>query len=528
MFLSPVKNVLHSPYLLANINALTNTIIEECVRKQKKTYIFADVDPDGISSTAIMHNYLKPLNKNVKYFHSQRSDGHGISLALDLVPNDCEVLIIVDSSSNDVEACKALQERGVQVVIIDHHEVERENPYCILVNPKQPDCNYPNTQASGSMLCWKVCQVLDDKLQQARSKELIDLAGLGLYSDMQDMSVLENRYVVNQMFGNIRNLGYKALLKALDKDKVKLSTTVIGFDITPCINAATRLDSIEVPLELFTTTDPNRAEELANRLKENNIERKKRQKEIVNKLKEQIDTYVSDDNKCLFINDSTIGKGYNGLIANDLARHYKRPVFVLGETGDSVGGSYRSYAGINMLELLRGVAVLDNVGGHEFAGGMSVNKLNYDEAIYGINSLLRKYKVDDAIYYDLEVDAEHINEKNIKQYEDIFNISGTGFTKSNLLIKNLIIKDIKVLGDGDTFKIGCVSEFEHLMGENHPNIYCMKFKANEDFGNQFEIGDKIEVIGTLNLNTWARYKPRYEVVKTKQIMIEDLRVVKAD
>jgi len=524
MFLNPVKNVLHSPYLLTNVELLTDTIIEECIKQKKKTYIFADVDPDGISSTAIKYNYLKPLNPNVEYFHSQRSEGHGIGLAVELVPDDCEVLIIVDSSSNDVEACKSLQERGITVLIIDHHEVEIENPYCILVNPKQPNCSYPNKQASGSMLCWKVCQVLDDKLGLTKSKELIDLAGLGLYSDMQDMSILENRYVVNQMFGNIKNIGYKALLKALDKDKVKLSTTVVGFDITPCINAATRLDSIEIPLELFTTTDVAKAEELASRLKENNIERKKRQKEIGTNLKKYIDTYISDNDKCLFVNDHTIGKGYNGLIANDLARHYKRPVFVLGETEDRIGGSYRSYSGINLLNLLRKIDELENVGGHDYAGGISVKKSSYDQVIKQICNLLSEYKVDDAIYYDLELDAEHLNEKNIKQYEDLFNISGTGFEKSNLLIKNLVVKEVKKLGDGDTFKIGCVSEFDHLMGESYPTLYCMKFKSNIDYEDLLNIDDKIEVVGTLNLNTWARYSPRYEVIKTKQIIIDDLKL----
>lgn len=525
LFQSPTKSVLNNPQLLFNMELLTDRILEQCIKQQKKTYVFSDVDPDGITSTAIMYNYLKPLNENVEYFYSQRSDGHGIQQALDLVPSDCELLIIVDSSSNDVEACKQLSERGIEILIIDHHEVEQDNAYCTLVNPKQSQCSYPNKQSSGSLLCWKVCQVLDEKLGLDRAKSMIDLAGLGLYSDMQDMSVLENRYVVNQMFGNIKNIGYKALLKTLDKDKVKLSTTVIGFDITPCINAATRLDSIEIPLELFTTQDEKRAIQLAERLKDTNKLRKEQQKEISNRLKESINTYVSDNDKCLFIIDSSIGKGYNGLVANSLASHYNRPVFLLNEKDGVLSGSYRS-KGVNLYKLLFDVRSINGHGGHDYAGGVSLNSDKLDQFKQEMNQLLSDYQVDDSLYYDIEIESEHIDDKNIKQYEDMFNISGTGYEKSNVLVKNLVVTKFEKLKDGTTYKLGCVSEFEYALGEKFPTLICMKFGGDTEFENSVKEGDKIHVIGTLNLNIWARYKPKYEVTKTKQILIEDLCVVK--
>lgn len=415
--------------------------------------------------------------------------------------------------------------KGIKIVIIDHHQIERENPYCILVNPQQSDCPYPNKQASGSLLAWKVCQVLDDYFHENYSDGLVDLAGLGLYSDMQDMSIMENRYVISQFFGHIKNLGLKQLLKVLDKDKVKLSTTVIGFDITPCINAATRLDLIEVPLELFTTDDKDRAIELSKQLKENNETRKKVQKEAVTRIKKDLVGVISNEDKVLTIIDNSLGKGYNGLIANDLSKTFKRPTFVLGEDESTISGSFRSYGDLQLLNLLQECEHLTNAGGHEQAGGIKVEKNKFQVFKSEIIKLLDTYKVDDSIYYDIKINADDLNSKIIQSVEDFFNISGTGFEISRFLITDLHVVEKKIIGSSkDTLKLGCLTDTQIIFDEKMPSLYAMKFKTDSEFMDRVNEGDTIDVIGTLNINSWARYKPRYEVVKTNQIMIEDIRI----
>lgn len=526
-FVYPTEEELHSPYLLKNIEKLRDRIIKAIEQKQNIA-IYVDNDPDGISSTAIMQQYLSNYTDKASYFHSQRSDGHGIQYGIDKIPKGTELLIIVDSSSNESEICKKITEQGIDIVIIDHHQIENINDYCILVNPQQIDCSYPNKQSSGSLLSWKVCQTLDDYFHENFSDSLIDLAAFGLYSDMQSMSEPENRFVVNTMLDNVHNIGLKAILKVINKEKEKLYSSTIGYNITPFINAPTRLDKIELPLELLTTDDPVIALELAKEIHSLNEVRKKTQKEAVKRLK----PLVNESDKCIVLVDGSLGKGYNGLIANDLAGIFQRPVIIQGETETEYSGSFRSYGGFNFLEFVSRIDMVTNSGGHAEAGGVSVLKENFEKFKSTLNSKLKNEKFEQITYYDFELPAEKINEKLITQVQNFCRVSGTGFEEAKFLIKDLVVNQKKVVGSGlDTLKLGCLLESdtwfmdESDLENEKPSLVIMKFKADEKFIEGVKIGDKIDVVGSLNLNLYPIYKPKYKILKTNQVFIMDYRVV---
>src|SRR5690606_19168190 len=186
-FLNPTQDELHDPYLIKNIENASNRIIRAIMNKERICLSY-DADADGITATTVMQRYLKNYTDNVTYIYNERNHGHGIheQTRLDFVTDEdydekgkikddekaerfklnsenlqkiseSNLLIIIDSSSNDDKACERLSVKyGVEIIILDHHAIERENPHVLLVNPQQDGCEYPNKHLSGAGVVFKV------------------------------------------------------------------------------------------------------------------------------------------------------------------------------------------------------------------------------------------------------------------------------------------------------------------------------------------------------------------------------------
>ncbi|EJW13899.1 single-stranded DNA-specific exonuclease (plasmid) [Paenibacillus alvei DSM 29] len=275
-WMNPPSSFVNSPYSLLNMDTAVEMILK-AIHKQMKICIVADIDTDGVCSTGIMYNYLRELTQNVVYIHAQRSQGHGLETVLDKIEDDVDLVIIVDSSSNSVEACKELHDKGLPIVIIDHHEVDRENPYATIVNCQLGD--YPNKHLSGSAMCYKVCQVIDEYLSIELADDFRDLSAIGIVADMMDVRNMENRYLIYNGINNINNLGIKEILKQSKIDFSEgINSTNISFKIAPIIGACSRFDKIELALELVTCDDEVRVKELVKEMISMNEERKANQK----------------------------------------------------------------------------------------------------------------------------------------------------------------------------------------------------------------------------------------------------------
>lgn len=529
-FTNPTANELHDPYLLKNIDLARNRILK-AMRDKEMISIYADVDFDGCSSCAIMYRYLRNFTENVTYFHAQRSDGHGIYQSKNDIPVGTQLLIIVDSSSDEVETCKEISERGIDIVILDHHEMKKTNNHCTLVNPQQHDCNYPNKNASGSLITWKMCQILDENLGEEYSWDYVDLAGTGVFSDQMSMLEFENRYIVKTALDNINNLGLKAALKVMDKQG-ELSTTDIGYSITPFVNAATRMDRIELILELLTTDDVEHALKIAKQVKKLNEERKKIQRLALNRIVPMINPDIDD--KCIVIVEPSLGKGFNGLIANDLAKIYQKPVVVLGESeekADEYHGSFRSIGFFNFLKFTESVPEVLFSGGHAGAGGLGIKKERIEQFRRSLNEGLKHEKFENVVTYDLELSADEITEELIREVKSLYRITGKNVYEAKFLIKDLFVLNKKTLGSGDTLKTELcpVSETWFLDEEDYedlsPKMAAMMFKADDNFIESFPTHKQVDIIGTLNVNEYMRWKPVRQLIKTNQIFIEDYRIV---
>jgi single-stranded-DNA-specific exonuclease RecJ len=442
---------------------------------------------------------------------NERSEGHNINGLVETIPESTKVLIAVDSSSNDVETMKLLSSKGIDCLIIDHHTVTVDNPYAILVNPQQEGCSYPNKNACGGLLVFKVCQVIDDYMNTYYSNKLDDLPGFALMADMMSMLELENRYYAKQSLKNLHHAGLKALFQAMNYDLLNLSATDFLYGVSPAVTAATRADNIQLAIDfLMCVDDSDDIKGLAKELVKANEKRKEVQAEALQRLKPTID----ESNKTIIVVDPSLGKGMMGLVAQELSRTFNRPAIVLGEgdTEDAYAGSFRGLEDFSMLDLL---ADCDNVfytGGHPGAGGVQLLKVNLGKLQYELNKKLTNFEADDSLYYDLEFNLSDVNENLVNYLNEFYRITGNKFKQGKFLIRGLFVSDKKLMGkSANTVKVDC------------DKIQLMKFKTDEQYFNSVPVFSEIEAIGSLNINIWKVYKPKFKITKTLQLFIDDYR-----
>lgn len=292
--------------------------IIKAIKNDEKIVIFADNDFDGISSAAILYKILIKFTDNVEIKYVERSRGHGSALVIDQIEDDTDLYIAVDSSSNDVEALKVLVNRGIDCLVIDHHSVDVENPYCVLVNPQQMDCKYPNKNASGGLLVYKVCQVLDDYMDTRFSLELSDLPGFALMADMMSMMEMENRFFAKVSLKGLRHEGLRMLFEAMNSDIKNLTSTDFLYGASPAVTAATRADNIRLAIDFLMCDKTNpETKGYVKELIKLNENRKVVQAEALEAMK----TGLCETDKVIIVFDPTVGKGRNGLVAQEIAKN---------------------------------------------------------------------------------------------------------------------------------------------------------------------------------------------------------------
>lgn len=532
-WLNPSEKFWLSPYGLENIDVACERIVKAIHFKEKIT-IMADVDADGIFSCAIIYNYIKRVIDDMDkltYIHAQRSSGHGLETVMEddksdgivlPIPPDTELLIIVDSSSNSVEECQAIKKKfGLDIVIIDHHEIDKENPHALIVNCQMGD--YANKDLSGSAMTLKVCTILDEYLGIESADDFFDIACIGLISDMMDIDNQENRFIINKGLRQLKNEG---LLALLNKNKVNtyrgLSVTDISFKVTPVVNACTRFDKIELALELFTTDDEERQKELAKEMVKLNDKRKDELIEIVI----QATPLIDNSHKVAVLIEDEIGSGFRGLIATQIANKFDKPTFVLKyiEEIDEYHGSARSVRNIDFKNLVEITGDFMYAQGHSKAFGVGIKREKFEQAMQTLDELLDDESEEEFVIYDMEFNANDIDEDLIKEAEKFNRITGMNCPKALFLVTGLIAEERELLGKKkkETVKISCDN-----------NLSLMKFKTNEDYGLDIEeaLNDddnfmvELEVVGELNLNEWYNFGKK-EVVKNNQIFIIDYKIVK--
>ena len=515
-------------HLFDDMVALTN---------QEAIIVVVDSDVDGFTSAAIFIQYLRKWNKEVEIIPILHvGKGHGLSDTINdileiKVTSDKKIpyVVLPDSSSNDFEYHEQLGAEGTMCLVLDHHIVEPNthfSDYAVIIN-NQLSLMYKNKDLCGAGVTWQFCRYYDMFNHTNYADEYIDLAALGIVSDMMSMLSLENRYIVHTGLKNIQNYFFKALCeKQAFSMGGKITPITVAFYITPLINAMIRAGSMEEKERCFTAfidghqLVPSQKRGAKGALEELAIESARectnaraKQNRILDKAVEELEIKIAKhdllENKILFIrlDDEDFPSELNGLCAMKLAAKYQRPTIVarLNDEGEIKGSS----RGLNESELTSFKNFMDESGffiftaGHDNACGVGI----YDKNL----AAFHEYANRELANVDFGENWYEINFERIAADQDIeqliYNIAehddlwGQGNPEPLIHIKDINItqKDVQIMGKNqDTVKI---VKF---------GIAYMKFHAKqmlEDLAKYDEI--KLEVVGRANLNEWmGQYTPQ--------------------
>lgn len=528
-FLNPTADELFDPYLMKNIEQASNRILK-AIHTGENIVVSYDPDADGITANTVMMRYLLNYTDKVDYIYAERNDGHGITEQLKIKGlneerdaeriersksniekiKNCDLLILIDSSSNDTDTCEAIINTfGCDIIILDHHEIERENPHVILVNPQQDGCEYPNKQLSGAGVVFKTIQVIEDSLGQVDVWQYIDLVAVGIYADIMSIDVLENRYLIMHGLRNVKNTGLIRILKGAKADFMKLNCDSIGFSIAPLINGVARMGNIKLAIDILLEDDDSKCKPLRLKMQKINDERKLKQKEIIS----QYMTKVDENQKVLVVLDEQSSKGFNGIVAQQLSEIYKRPVIVGRNYNGLVGGSFRGYNNFDMKTFLTNSGLINEAMGHPSAGGFTTTEDKLDDLLeYIENNLPELENKEPFVLYDLEIDAQEASEY-IKASEKFNLLAGKGFPKVVFRINNISIENPKVIGSTEeTVKIPTMD-----------NLELIRFKVDKTYASELSFFDIIDVVGTLSMNEFYNFKLKQKVC-TPQVIINDYKL----
>ncbi|MEA2240015.1 MAG: single-stranded-DNA-specific exonuclease [Thermoanaerobaculia bacterium] len=428
-FVAPCMEDLHDPSTIHGIGDACARI-ERAVRDRETILIYGDYDVDGVTSIVLLQTVLRALGADAAHVVPHRLvDGYGLkTVVLDRVlsERDVRLVITVDCGITSVEPVRVAIERGIDVIITDHHLPPEMLPEAAAVlNPKQAGCEYPFKELAGVGVAFKLCCEL---LRRAGSKmsiaSLLKIAAIGTVADVAPL-IGENRTIASLGLAGLadpRNPGLRALIRRLGMLGRPLRAVDVGFKIGPRINAAGRLSSAETAIDLFAATSEESAWTLCAELDRMNAERQ----EIEKSVREEAEVAVASlrgleasegetprdhetatlRNRILVLAGHNWHKGVLGLTAGRIAQRYHRPTLAIAIEGDVAIGSGRSIPTINLHAQLESVAELfTHFGGHEFACGFSLPATNVDELRRRLEERFATF-ADELFQRESQVDAE--------------------------------------------------------------------------------------------------------------------------
>lgn len=430
-FLQPRLRQLADPFLLPNMDAAVERLLQARQRHEPLA-IFGDYDVDGVTSTALLLEVLRPLGWTVHCYLPHRMD-EGYGLSQDGVENclrrfPVTLLLAVDCGSTAVASIASLRERGVDVIVLDHHQVSTPAPAATaLVNPQLAASSLPAPASRNSSNPFtELCSVgLAFKLAHAllkRGREtglpgaaefdlrpLLDLVALGTIADIVPLTG-ENRSVVSiglQRLATTQRPGLVAL-KRLAKSPALLGTYEVGFQLAPRLNAAGRLETAEEALRLLLARDLSEAMPIAQALDAHNRERQQIERGIADEVLGALQSRFNPQTDFVIVEGSSSWHiGVVGIVASRVLQRFYRPTIILGGDGEALRGSGRSIAGFDLAAALRQCTdLLLRHGGHAMAAGVSIHPAKVDAFRARLNDLARCTVKPEEFQPPLRLDAE--------------------------------------------------------------------------------------------------------------------------
>jgi len=413
-FLHPRLKSLSDPFLLPNMETAVARIFAALDRRER-IVLFGDYDVDGVTSLALLAETLRAYGAAPDLFLPLRME-EGYGLSRESVERCVEqfhpqLLIALDCGTSSTAEIVDLRQRGVDVIVLDHHEPKSALPECVaIVNPKTDPAS-PFHYFCSAGIVFKLCHaLLKTRAIDFDLKSRLDLVALGTVADIVPLRD-ENRTLVQRGALEIARTNRLGLKKLIQVSGVKppIFTEDIGYRLGPRLNAAGRLSTAEKSLRLLLTQDESEAAELAEFLDKQNRERQDVEKKIFAAAEEKIaKEFDPARDAAIVVYDRGWHAGVLGIVASRIAHKYHRPAIVIGFDESRVGkGSGRSIEGFNLVQALTRCAdKIDKFGGHEMAAGLTIQEANVDRFAEQFRQIARELLSDDDLQPRLQIDHE--------------------------------------------------------------------------------------------------------------------------
>lgn len=433
-FLNPSLDQLQDPELFVQMKLAVDRIFK-AVEKKEIILVYGDYDVDGVSGTSLLYNYFRFLQTPVQYYSPDRiQEGYGLNCkAFDqFSKKGVKVVITVDCGTSNIEEVDYARKKGIEVIITDHHETPEVLPKaCAILNPKLADSGYPFASLCGAGVAFKLAWALSQRLCKSQKVspefrrlllESMSLVALGTVADLVPL-VGENRVFVrfglnsfsvgkrDERFvfkGAKGHKGLEALIQVAQLDKNSISEEDIGFRLGPMMNAAGRLARATLGIELLTTNDSPRAFALARELQQKNQERRKLEKVVFEKAKEQFLSSPEWQTRFgIVLAHADWHPGVIGIVASRMVEHFHRPTLIINLYQGIGKGSGRSIGQINLHQVLsRLQQKLIKFGGHAAAAGFSIKEADIPWLSEAFDLELKKIVSPSDLAPQLHVDCE--------------------------------------------------------------------------------------------------------------------------
>lgn len=497
-YLNGTIDSINSPFLCKDMEKAVD-ILFEAIKNNERIRIIGDYDIDGICSTYILVKAISKFTGNISMDIPDRiKDGYGINKKLIKKAYDEKIKLIItcDNGIAAIDETAYAKELGMKVIVTDHHNV----PFDIVdnqmvykrvqadavVNHKQPDCTYPFKEMCGAaiayrfvmacMLKLKEKQDTRYKLIEAFEKEMIIFSGIATIGDV--VSLLdENRIIAKAGLSLLKentNIGLEALINRCELDKNNISSFHIGYIIGPCLNAAGRLETAKMGLELLLCDNKEKAEKLAEELV---ILNQKRKELTLEGEKKAVDYALKmEDSKVLVIFLEDIHESIAGIIAGRIREKFNKPTIILTKGEEMVKGSGRSIEGYNMYEEINKCSkLLSRFGGHIMAAGVSLEEKNVEafREMLNKNCSLTEDDYIKKVWIDVPMPLNYISGELIHELKKLEPF-GKDNEKPIFAVKDIVVKKMYLMGKAKNMA-------RLILVENGYEIAGVMFNGLEDY-----------------------------------------------
>lgn len=414
-FFRPRLSDLHNPFLMKDMDKAVARI-EQAIANKEKVIVYGDYDVDGTTSVAMMFSFLKSRIEQIEYYIPDRySEGYGISpqsinYAID---NGFTLVIALDCGIKAVEKIADAKERGLDYIICDHHNPSDKIPPAVAVlDPKRPDCNYPNKELSGCGVGFKLLQAYCQKnnLEQDEVFDMLDLLVVSIASDIVPI-IGENRvmaYYGLKKLNTNPGIGLQTIINLAGIGGTEITISDIVFKIGPRLNASGRIEHGKKSVQILVSDDNEKSDLIGEEIDSFNEIRKTLDRDITQEALDMIER--NDELK--FMNSTVLynrdwHKGVVGIVASRVTEQYYRPSIILTESNGLATGSARSVRDFDLYEAIGKCSdLLESYGGHMYAAGLTLKIENIPAFRQRFEEIVTKQITNIQQTQTIEIDAK--------------------------------------------------------------------------------------------------------------------------